>query len=98
MVQLTDELVSRLDEASVARGVSRSELIREVLMAFLKVSGQDEISRQIVAGYERIPAGALDEWGDLEAQVDGETSALLKTLDAEERRAGLEPWPDRPQP
>lgn len=46
MVQLTDELVRQLDERAAADGVSRSQLIREAVVAYL---GDDEHVRAVRA-------------------------------------------------
>jgi metal-responsive CopG/Arc/MetJ family transcriptional regulator len=55
LVQLNDELLRRLDERAAREGRSRSALIRDAIEAYLADEGRDEVSRQIVAGYERIP-------------------------------------------
>lgn len=55
LVQLTRELLFRLDERAAREGRSRSALIRDAIEAYLTDDARDEISRQIIAGYERIP-------------------------------------------
>jgi metal-responsive CopG/Arc/MetJ family transcriptional regulator len=55
LVQLNDELLRRLDERAAREGRSRSALIRDAIEAYLVDEERDEISRQIIAGYERIP-------------------------------------------
>jgi metal-responsive CopG/Arc/MetJ family transcriptional regulator len=55
LVQLNDELLRRLDERAAREGRSRSALIRDAIEAHLVDEERDEISRQIIAGYERIP-------------------------------------------
>ncbi len=92
MVQLTDELVELLDREAARRGVSRSALIRSALEEFLRNDQETAISRQIVDGYTRIPPETPDEWGDLAATTDQASVDLLRRLDAEERRQGLERW------
>lgn len=92
MVQLTEELVTLLDEQAAKKEVSRSALIREILEEHLADEREALIDRQIVEGYTRIPPGTPDEWGDLEAQADRARLAALRRLDEEERRAGHEPW------
>lgn len=75
LVQLSDELVALLDERAARLRRSRSDLIREALEGFLAEDAGAEVSRQIVAGYERVPQGddGLDRWaerggGDLVAE------------------------------
>jgi predicted DNA-binding protein len=55
LVQLTDELLRRLDERAAREGRSRSALIREAIEAHLADPVRDEISRRIIEGYERMP-------------------------------------------
>jgi metal-responsive CopG/Arc/MetJ family transcriptional regulator len=66
LVQLSDELVALLDERAARLRRSRSDLIREALESFLAEDAEAEVSRQIVAGYERVPQGGdgLDEWAE----------------------------------
>ncbi|HEV8651804.1 MAG TPA: CopG family transcriptional regulator [Actinomycetes bacterium] len=92
MVQLTDELVDLLDREAARRGVSRSALIRSALEEFLRNDQEMAISQQIVDGYMRIPPATPDEWGDLAAVTDQASVDLLRRLDAEEGRQGLQPW------
>lgn len=92
MVQLSDELVELLDRRAARRGVSRSALIREVLQDSLAEERAAAIDRRIVEGYERIPPGTPDAWGDLEASSEQATVELGQRLDAEERDAGHQPW------
>ncbi|MGH8898164.1 MAG: ribbon-helix-helix protein, CopG family [Egibacteraceae bacterium] len=95
MVQLTDELLDLLDRRAAQEGVSRSQLIREAIQAFLAEDHEREINRQIVEGYTRMPQGGeydVDEWGDLGKAVTALTVETLRRLDEEEREAGIEPW------
>ncbi|HSS32453.1 MAG TPA: ribbon-helix-helix protein, CopG family [Solirubrobacterales bacterium] len=55
LVQLSQELLDRLDERAARDGRSRSALIRGAIEAYLLDEERDRISREIVAGYERIP-------------------------------------------
>lgn len=95
MVQLNDELVALLDRRAAKEGVSRSQMIREAIEAFLSEDREREIDRQIVEGYTRMPQGGeydVDEWGDLAGMVTALTVDALRQLDAEERAAGFDPW------
>ncbi len=92
MVQLSDELLTDLDREAARRHTSRSDLIRRVLREFLSADQQATISRRIVEGYARILPATPDEWGDPGEMADRATADLLHRLDAEERRAGHEPW------
>jgi len=75
LVQLSHELVALLDERAARLRRSRSDLIREALESFLVEDAEAEVSRRIVAGYERIPQDddGLERWaergaGDLVAE------------------------------
>ena len=90
MVQLSDELVTLLDEEAEQKGVSRSALIRAVLTDYLRTAAEVSVGRRIAEGYERIPPATPDAWGELDALVDHGTRDLLARLDAEERDKA--PW------
>ncbi len=92
MVQLTDDLVERLDATADERGVSRSALIRELVVAGLDEQGRDLIGEQIAEGYRRIPQGTPDGWGDMRAIAASGRKRMMRRLDEEERAAGFEPW------
>lgn len=55
LVQLTDELVRRLDEKALRLERTRSSLIREALEQYLHDEIEAEIDRQIVEAYTRTP-------------------------------------------
>jgi Arc/MetJ-type ribon-helix-helix transcriptional regulator len=92
MVQLTDQIIETLDREAVRRGVSRSALIREAVAAFLADAHEAEVTRRIVEGYTRVPAGMPDEWGAVEGHGDAATFELLQRLDDEESRQGHGSW------
>jgi predicted transcriptional regulator len=64
LVQLTDELVALLDERAAIQRRSRSDLIREAIERFLGEDAEAQVSRQIVAGYQRTPQEGddLEKW------------------------------------
>lgn len=55
LVQLSDELLARLDARVAREGRSRSELIREALAGYLAADREAEIDRRIVEAYTRAP-------------------------------------------
>ena len=55
LVQLTDELLRRLDERAAREGRSRSALIRDAIEKYLYDETKAKIDREIIEGYERIP-------------------------------------------
>lgn len=55
LVQLTEELVSLLDERAGRVKRSRSDLIREAIERYLASDLEAEIDRRIVEGYSRVP-------------------------------------------
>lgn len=55
LVQLTEDLLRRLDERAAREGRSRSSLIRDAIEAYLYDEEKARIDREIVEGYERIP-------------------------------------------
>ncbi len=55
LVQLSEELLRRLDERAAREGRSRSALIREAIEAHLFDERSAELDRLMVEGYERMP-------------------------------------------
>lgn len=90
MVQLTADLVERLDAEAARRRVSRSALIREAVGEFLDNRSRAVAVEAYVAGYRRQPPGIPDEWGDLEAANDRAGRESGQRLDAEAEAAGIE--------
>ncbi len=86
LVQLSDSLLALLDQRAVTRGVSRSQLIREAVEAYLADDHEAQISQRIVEGYRRQPQAdpEIDEWGDLSGLVDGAARRALAALDQED--------------
>jgi Ribbon-helix-helix protein, copG family len=89
MVQLSDDLVRRLDEEAQQRSVSRSALIRNVLTQFLNTESEAAKVARWVEGYRRIPPPTIDEWGNLEEQAVRGTHEMMRELDAEDEAAGF---------
>lgn len=92
MVQLNEELLESLDAVAGRRGVSRSALIRELVVDGLQRSGAAAVGERIADGYRRMPQALPDEWGDPVMMADVATEDLLVRLDAEDRAAGHESW------
>ncbi len=61
LVQLTDDLVARLDERAARQSRTRSSLIREALQHYLEDELEADIDRRIVEGYRRMPQGPEEE-------------------------------------
>jgi predicted transcriptional regulator len=55
LVQLSEDLLRRLDERAAREGRSRSALIRSAIEAHLHDEERERITREIIEGYERIP-------------------------------------------
>jgi metal-responsive CopG/Arc/MetJ family transcriptional regulator len=55
LVQLSEELLRRLDERAAREGRSRSALIRDAIEGYLYDEENARIDREIREGYERIP-------------------------------------------
>ena len=56
LVQLSDDLVSALDERAGRSGRSRSDIIRTAVEQFLRDDIDSRIDEAIVAGYTREPS------------------------------------------
>lgn len=95
MVQLTDDLIARLDERAAREGASRSQLIREAVKVYLAADRSAAIDRAIVEGYTLIPQAGpdgIDEGADLPPMAAALTADLMRRLNEEERVAGFQPW------
>jgi metal-responsive CopG/Arc/MetJ family transcriptional regulator len=69
LVQLTDDLLARLDERAVREKRSRSTLIREAVEEYLADELKSEIDRRIVEGYRRQPQTSdEDAWAEASAR------------------------------
>jgi Arc/MetJ-type ribon-helix-helix transcriptional regulator len=89
-LRLDDEQVKQLDHLVVSWDdlQNRSEAIRIAIQEFVDRRTRNEIDRQIVEGYTRLPSGGaadVDDWGDLIAQSLEGTDEALAALDAEDR-------------
>jgi len=83
LVQLSDELVRRLDAKALELDRSRSALIREAIEQYLKDDWDEEIARQYREAYTRLPQTEEElTWSDVAAKE------TLRRLDQEED----EPW------
>lgn len=65
MVQFPPTLIERLDARARADGTSRSELIRVAVRRLLDEQRDEQIATSYRNGYEAIPAGTADKWGDV---------------------------------
>lgn len=62
LVQLNQDLLAALDQAAAERGVSRSQLIREAIAAYLAEALDAAIDREIVEAYQRRPQADDPAW------------------------------------
>jgi Arc/MetJ-type ribon-helix-helix transcriptional regulator len=62
LVQLTDELLARLDRHRAPTGRSRSEVIREAVERYLAADREAEIDRLLVQAYTKEPQAEV--WRD----------------------------------
>ena len=67
LVQLSDELLERLDNYRAREGRSRSEVVREAIEHYLAADREAEIDRQIVEAYTRQPPE--DVWAEQAAKT-----------------------------
>ena len=70
-------------QRAAQEGVSRSQVIREAIVAFFKSDRAAAIDRQIVDGYTRKPQGGAyddDEWGNLASVMAALTADQARSL------------------
>lgn len=75
LVQLTEDLLRRLDERAAREGRSRSALIRDAIEAYLYDEEKARIDREIVEGYERIPT--------TDAEMENAEAGVLEDIEEE---------------
>lgn len=92
MVQLTNDLVHRLDDEAIRRGLSRSAIIREAVERYLAAQGDSALTARLVKAYQDVPQAEPDPWGSVVDLADQTTAQTLIRLDQEERRSGTGPW------
>ena len=66
---LPPAMIEELDRRSERSGVSRSQMIRDAVTAYVGVD-DGGLARRYRAAYEEIPLAHPDEWGDLDAWLD----------------------------
>ena len=66
LVQLSDELLERLDSYRAREGRSRSEVIRDAIERYLAADREAEIDRLLVDAYTRFPPH--DVWNEQAAK------------------------------
>jgi metal-responsive CopG/Arc/MetJ family transcriptional regulator len=66
LVQLSDELLERLDSYRAREGRSRSEVVREAIERYLEADREAEIDQLLVDAYTRQPPEDL--WTDQAAR------------------------------
>lgn len=54
-VELTDDLLRRVDERAAREGESRSALLRKAIEIYLGDEKRQRITQEIIEGYKRIP-------------------------------------------
>lgn len=59
LVQLDDDLVTRLDEVAKRAGVSRSELLRRGALGVIEADELAQADRRLIEGYTRYPPDPL---------------------------------------
>ncbi len=69
LVHLPPAMIEELDRRRERSGVSRSQMIRDAVTAYVRVD-DGGLARRYRTAYEEIPLAHPDEWGDLDAWLD----------------------------
>ena len=87
LVQLTTELVEQLDDTANARGISRSELIRDAVTAYLHADIERTQEAAWLASYTDPPSATQrDEWGELSRQTANAARITARRISTDEER------------
>lgn len=73
LVQLTDELLKKLDEVADLKGVSRSALVRDAVERYVVAESEAEMDRRLVEAYTRLP-----DDNEFDALAEADLRDLLK--------------------
>lgn len=76
LVQLTDELVEKLDELGEQLGRSRSSIVRDAVERYVLTESEAEKDRRLIEGYTRYPPDdefAADAEEDLRRLLEAES-------------------------
>ncbi len=92
-VRLPNDLLAKVDRIVDAdEAASRADAVRQALDSWVRAVNRRRTGKKIADGYDRVPSGRPDEWGDLDAALDWGTAAVILDLERQEREAGIEPW------
>jgi len=85
-LRLPESLVKAVDIIVAADDslATRSAALNQAVRDFVDVRSRRAVDAAIVNGYERIPAGTVDEWGDCDAAALAAALANAARLDAED--------------
>lgn len=85
-VRLDEALVAQLDELVAAQGgpATRTDAVRTALRSYLDQHQREAVTRRLVEGYTKVPAGSKDAWGETTPSTSGAGAALAR-LEEEEK-------------
>ncbi len=85
-LRLPESLVKAVDIIVAADDslATRSAALNQAVRDFVDVRSRRAVDAAIVNGYERIPAGTVDEWGDCDAAALAAALVNAARLDAED--------------
>lgn len=65
LVQLSEELIEKLDELTEAQGRSRSAVVRDAVERYVVKESEAEKDRRMIEGYTRMPPDdEFDDWAE----------------------------------
>jgi Arc/MetJ-type ribon-helix-helix transcriptional regulator len=92
-VRLPNDLLAEVDRIVDAdEAASRADAVRQALDSWVRAVNRRRTGKKIADGYDRVPSGRPDAWGDLDAALDWGTAAVILDLERQEKQAGIEPW------
>lgn len=66
LIHLPPPTVEMLDRRASATGVSRAQVVRDAIAAYLQSDADQDLSDRVREAYTAQPLDAPDEWGDLD--------------------------------
>lgn len=67
MIHLPAELIAQLDRRAIHDEVSRSQVVRDAIVAYIEVDSAAELDDRVRRAYATHPLDTPDAWGDMES-------------------------------
>ena len=67
LIHINDEMIADLDQKATTDRVSRSQVIRDAVAAYLETDTAERLAEKVRLAYDAQPLSTPDEWGNMES-------------------------------